>query len=157
MVGKNNFSMKIIITESQYSLLTEIDVNNLDDLERLGDYYDVVPKSTQKKFAEFLELVRKSGLVNMFESGQFLFMTKDHFDDMIKFRSHRENFDDRKKEIIENISSEIDMIRNLMIGSAIQYLEKNDLSLTDRNIQSTIKKIINNTLSFWMQNLIKKS
>lgn len=149
--------MKIIITESQYSLLTEIDVNNLDDLERLGDYYDVVPKSTQKKFAEFLELVRKSGLVNMFESGQFLFMTKDHFDDMIKFRSHRENFDDRKKEIIENISSEIDMIRNLMIGSAIQYLEKNDLSLTDRNIQSTIKKIINNTLSFWMQNLIKKS
>ena len=157
MVGKNNFSMKIIITESQYNLLTEIDVNNLDDLERLGDYYDVVPKSTQKKFAEFLELVRKSGLVNMFESGQFLFMTKDHFDDMIKFRSHRENFDDRKKEIIGNISSEIDMIRNLMIGSAIQYLEKNDLSLTDRNIQSTIKKIINNTLSFWMQNLIKKS
>lgn len=156
-MGKNNFSMKIIITESQYNLLTEIDVNNLDDLERLGDYYDVVPKSTQKKFAEFLELVRKSGLVNMFESGQFLFMTKDHFDDMIKFRSHRENFDDRKKEIIENISSEIDMIRNLMIGSAIQYLEKNDLNLTDRNIQSTIKKIINNTLSFWMQNLIKKS
>ena len=49
------------------------------------------------------------------------------------------------------------MIRNLMIGSAIQYLEKNDLSLTDRNIQSTIKKIIKNTLAYWMQNLIKKS
>ena len=62
-----------------------------------------------------------------------------------------------KKEIIKNISSEIDMIRNLMIGSAIQYLEKNDLSLTDRNIQSTIKKIIKNTLAYWIQNLIKKS
>lgn len=149
--------MKIIISEKQLKLLSELDVNNLDDLERLGDYYDIVPKSVQKKFAEFLELVKQSGLVNMFEAGQFLFMTKDHFDDMIKFRSHRENFDDRKKEIIKNISSEIDMIRNLMIGSAIQYLEKNDLSLTDRNIQSTIKKIISNTLAYWMQNLIKKS
>ena len=149
--------MKIIISEKQLKLLSELDVNNLDDLERLGDYYDIVPKSVQKKFAKFLELVRQSGLVNMFEAGQFLFMTKDHFDDMIKFRSHRENFDDRKKEIIKNISSEIDMIRNLMIGSAIQYLEKNDLSLTDRNIQSTIKKIIKNTLAYWIQNLIKKS
>ena len=149
--------MKILITQSQFNLISEIDINNLDDLERLGDYYDIVPKSIQRRLAEFLELVRKSGLVNMFEAGQFLFMTKDHFDDMIKFRSHRENFDDRKKEIIKNISSEIDMIRNLMIGSAIQYLEKNDLSLTDRNIQSTIKKIIKNTLAYWMQNLIKKS
>ena len=149
--------MKILITQSQFNLISEIDINNLDDLERLGDYYDIVPKSIQRRLAEFLELVRKSGLVNMFEAGQFLFMTKDHFDDMIKFRSHRENFDDRKKEIIKNISSEIDMIRNLMIGSAIQYLEKNDLSLTDRNIQSTIKKIIKNTLAYWAQNLIKKS
>lgn len=149
--------MKIILKESQFKLISEIDINDLDDLERLGNYYDIVPKSTQKKLAEFLELVRKSGLVNMFEAGQFLFMTKDHFDDMIKFRSHRENFDDRKKEIIKNISSEIDMIRNLMIGSAIEYLEKNDLDLTDQNIRSTIKKIISNTLSFWMQNLIRKS
>ena len=107
--------MKILITQSQFNLISEIDINNLDDLERLGDYYDIVPKSIQRRLAEFLELVRKSGLVNMFEAGQFLFMTKDHFDDMIKFRSHRENFDDRKKEIIKNISSEIDMIRNLMI------------------------------------------
>lgn len=149
--------MKILISEKQFKLISEIDVNNLDDLERLGDYYEIVPKTVQKRLAEFLELVRQSGLVNMFEAGQFLFMTKDHFDDMIKFRSHRENFDDRKKEIIENISSEVDMIRNLMIGSAIQYLEKNNLNLTDQNIRSTIKKIITNTLSYWMQNLIRKS
>lgn len=148
--------MKIIVTESQFNLLSEIDINNLDDLERLGDYYDVVPKSTQKKLAEFLELIRKSGLVNMFEAGQFLFMTKDHFDDMIKFRSHRENFDDRKKEILKKVSSEIDMIRNLVINSAVQYLEKNEKSLSDRNIQSTIRLIIKNTMSFWMQNLIRK-
>ena len=149
--------MKILISEKQFKLISEIDVNNLDDLERLGDYYEIVPKTVQKRLAEFLELVRQSGLVNMFEAGQFLFMTKDHFDDMIKFRSHRENFDDRKKEIIKNISSEIDMIRNLMIGSAIQYLEKNNLNLTDQNIRSTIKKIITNTLSYWMQNLVRKS
>jgi len=149
--------MKILISEKQFKLISEIDVNNLDDLERLGDYYEIVPKTVQKRLAEFLELVRQSGLVNMFEAGQFLFMTKDHFDDMIKFRSHRENFDNRKKEIIENISSEVDMIRNLMIGSAIQYLEKNNLNLTDQNIRSTIKKIITNTLSYWMQNLIRKS
>jgi hypothetical protein len=148
--------MKIIVTESQFNLLSEIDINNLDDLEKLGDYYDVVPKSTQKKLAEFLELVRKSGLVNMFEAGQFLFMTKDHFDDMIKFRSHRENFDDRKKEILKKVSSEIDMIRNLIINSAVQYLEKNKKSLSERNIQSTIRLIIKNTMSFWAQNLIKK-
>ena len=149
--------MKILISEKQFKLISELDVNNLDDLERLGAYYEIVPKTVQKRLAEFLELVRQSGLVNMFEAGQFLFMTKDHFDDMIKFRSHRENFDDRKKEIIENISSEVDMIRNLMIGCAIQYLEKNNLNLTDQNIRSTIKKIITNTLSYWMQNLIRKS
>ena len=45
--------MKIIISEKQLKLLSELDVNNLDDLERLGDYYDIVPKSVQKKFAKF--------------------------------------------------------------------------------------------------------
>ena len=69
--------MKILISEKQFKLISEIDVNNLDDLERLGDYYEIVPKSVQKRLAEFLELVKQSGLVNMFEAGQFLFMTKD--------------------------------------------------------------------------------
>ena len=149
--------MKIIISEKQLKLLSELDVNNLDDLERLGDYYDVVPKSVQKTFAEFLELIRKSGLVNMFEAGQFLFMTKEHFDDMIRFKSHRENFDDTKIEILKQISSEIGMIRDLMINSASQYLKNNKKSLSDRNLQSTIRMIINNTLSYWMQNLIGRS
>ena len=148
--------MKILISEKQLNLLKEIDINNLDDLERLGDYYDIVPKSIQQKLAEFLELVKKSGLVNMFEAGQFLFMTKDHFDDMIKYRSHQQNFDDNKKEILNKISSEIEMIRNLMISSAIAYLEKNDKELSDRAIKSAIRQIINSNMTFWMQNLIKK-
>lgn len=148
--------MKILISEKQLNLLKEIDINNLDDLERLGDYYDIVPKSIQRRLAEFLELVKKSGLVNMFEAGQFLFMTKDHFDDMIRFRSHQHTFDDNDKEILDKISSEIEMIRNLMIGSAISYLEKNDKELSDRAIKSTIRQIINSTMTFWMQNLIKK-
>jgi hypothetical protein len=84
-------------------------------------------------------------------------MTKEHFDDMIRFKSHRENFDDTKIEILKQISSEIGMIRDLMINSASQYLKNNKKSLSDRNLQSTIRMIINNTLSYWMQNLIGRS
>ena len=122
--------MKILISESQISkLLNEIDLSNTDELINYADYLMVMKTSMQKKISYFLELIKESGLVNMFESDQFLFMTKEHFDAMINYLKFKNNFDDETLEIIEKISTEIEGVRNLIISASVHYLDnkKNEL------------------------------
>jgi hypothetical protein len=148
--------MKIIISESQYNLLKEIDLLNMDDLIKVSLFLSSVGKSNKKTLNEFLELIRKSGLVNMLESSQFLFMTKEHFDDMIRFKSHSRKYDEDQKEIFKEISSKIGQIRDIMIGIAVKYTELNDMELTTQNINNSLRKVINSTLAYWAQGLLKK-
>ena len=148
--------MKIIISESQYNLLKEIDLLDMDDLIKVTLFLSSVGKSNKKTLNEFLELIKKSGLVNMFEASQFLFMTKEHFDDMIIFKSHSRKYDEDKKEIFKEISSKIGLIRDIIIGIAVKYTELNDMELTTQNINNSLRKVINSTLVYWMKGLLKK-
>ena len=149
--------MKILVSESQLNkLLNEIDLNNMDELIEYGDYLEVMKTSMQKKLSNFLELIRKSGLVNMLEAGQFLFMTKDHFDAMINYQKFQRNFDDETLEIIEKISNQIENIRNLIIQASVAYSEKKKLGLSNRELNYVLRKIINTTMRSWMQGILKK-
>ena len=149
--------MKILVSESQLNkLLNEIDLNNMDELIEYGDYLEVMKTSMQKKLSNFLELIRKSGLVNMLEAGQFLFMTKDHFDAMINYQKFQRNFDDETLEIIEKISNQIENIRNLIIQASVAYSEKKKLGLSNRELNYVLRKIINTTMKSWMQGILKR-
>ena len=149
--------MKILISESQISkLLNEIDLSNTDELINYADYLMVMKTSMQKKISYFLELIKESGLVNMFESDQFLFMTKEHFDAMINYLKFKNNFDDETLEIIEKISTEIEGIRNLIISASVHYLDNKKNELTTKNLNNTIRKIISTTLRSWMQGILKR-
>lgn len=149
--------MKFLMTEKQFNkLINEIDLNNMDELIQYGDYLEVMKTSNQKKLSSFLELIRKSGLVNMLESSQFLFMTKDHFDAMINYLRFQKKFDDKKMIILKEISKEIETVRNIIISSAMMYVENQGKELTNQNLQYAIRKIINTTLVSWMQGILKK-
>lgn len=148
--------MKIIVSESQSKMLSELDVNDLDDLMEITDFLTSLTKQGKEKLIDFLELIKKSGLVNMMEAGQFLFMTKQHFDDMIRYKSHSRSFNEDKQEIIDQISQEIGMIRDIMIGAAVRYTELKEKELTTQNINSSLRKVLNSTLRFWIQGLLKK-
>jgi hypothetical protein len=149
--------MKILVSESQLNkLLNEIDLNNMDELIEYGDYLEVMKTSMQKKLSNFLELIRKSGLVNMLEAGQFLFMTKEHFDAMINYQKFQRNFDDETLEIIEKISNQIENIRNLIIQASVAYSEKKKLGLSNRELNYVLRKIINTTMRSWMQGILKR-
>jgi len=149
--------MKILVSESQLNkLLNEIDLNNMDELIEYGDYLEVMKTSMQKKLSNFLELIRKSGLVNMIEAGQFLFMTKEHFDAMINYQKFQRNFDDETLEIIEKISNQIENIRNLIIQASVAYSEKKKLGLSNRELNYVLRKIINTTMRSWMQGILKR-
>ena len=149
--------MKILISESQISkLLNEIDLSNTDELINYADYLMVMKTSMQKKISYFLELIKESGLVNMFESDQFLFMTKEHFDAMINYLKFKNNFDDETLEIIEKISTEIEGVRNLIISASVHYLDNKKNELTTKNLNNTIRKIISTTLRSWMQGILKR-
>ncbi len=149
--------MKFLITEKQFNkLINEIDLNNMDELIQYGDYLEVMKTSNQKKLSSFLELIRTSGIVNMLESSQFLFMTKDHFDAMINYLRFQKKFDDKKMIILNEISEEIETIRNIIISSAMMYVENQGKELTNQNLQYAIRKIINTTMVSWMQGILKK-
>jgi predicted protein tyrosine phosphatase len=149
--------MKILISESQIKkLLNEIDLSNTDELIDYADYLMVMKTSMQKKISYFLELIKESGLVNMFESDQFLFMTKEHFDAMINYLKFKNNFDDETLEIIEKISTEIEGVRNLIISASVHYLDNKKNELTTKNLNNTIRKIISTTLRSWMQGILKR-
>jgi hypothetical protein len=149
--------MKILVSESQLNkLLNEIDLNNMDELIKYGDYLEVMKTSMQKKLSSFLELIRTSGLVNMREASQFLFMTKEHFDAMINYQKFQRKFDDNTIEILKEISEEIETVRNIIISSAMMYVENQGKKLTNQNLKYAIRKIITTTMVSWMQGILKK-
>ena len=149
--------MRLLINERQFKkLLSEINLDDMDELIRYADYLQVMKTSKQKKLSSFLELIRTSGLVNMREAGQFLFMTKDHFDAMINFKKFERSFDKKELEILEQISNEIDDIRNLILSASLELTKNQKMELSDKNIKYNLRKIITTTLMSWMQGLLKK-
>ena len=143
--------MKIIITESQYKQLTEMDFRNLDDIIKFGEFSEYFKKEDLKKINKFLLLIRELGVVNMFQAGDFFLMSIQYFKDFMKIKSYERDFDE---DLISEIEEMLPEINSIMVGAGIDVVEKSGSEVTPKSVERAIKKLVSSIMKYYMsQNL----
>jgi len=143
--------MKIIITESQYKKLFEVDYRNLDDLIKFGEFSEYFKNDDLKKINKFLLIIRKLGVVNMFQAGDFLLMSIDYFKDFMRLKSYERDFDE---DIIFEIEEMLPDIKNIMVGAGITYVENKGNEITPKSVERAVRILTSSIMKYYMsQNL----
>ena len=143
--------MKIIITESQYNKLFEMDFRNLDDVIKFGEFSEHFKKEDLKKINKFLLLIRKLGVVNMFQAGDFFLMSIQYFKDFMKMKSYERDFDE---DLVSEIEEMLPHISSIMINAGMSLVEKNDTEVTPKSVERSIKILVSSIMKYYMtQNL----
>lgn len=143
--------MKIIITESQYRYITEMDFRNLDDVIKFGEFSEHFKKEDLKKINKFLLLIRELGVVNMFQAGDFFLMSVQYFKDFMKMKSYERDFDE---DLISEIEEMLPHISSIIINAGISLVEKSGLEVTPKSVERSIKKLVSSIMKYYMtQNL----
>jgi hypothetical protein len=125
-------------------------ITDLDDLIRRHEWSRLFKKSDLKYVMEFLELIRQLGVVNMFQSGQFLGQTKEYMTKYFDLYRMQRELDDDDEELIEKIMEMAENVRNIMISAAITDLERNNKEITGRSATNRVNRLSTEIVKHFM-------
>jgi hypothetical protein len=128
--------------------ISEIDFSNTDEVMKYAELVRVLPKSKMKKVMEYLELIRQLGIVNMFQAGSFIGVSSEYFKDYMKLKSYEHEYDE---DLVDKIIEMSDEVRDILISTSIEYLEKNNKEVTVSNVQKRMKVIANSCLKVFIK------
>jgi len=121
--------------------LNEARIIDLDDLIRQHEWSRLFKKSDLKYILEYLEIIRRLGVVNMFQSGQFLGQTKEYLTKYFDLYQMQHDLDNKKEEMIEKILEMSENVRNIMISAAINDLEQKNIEITGSSATQRVNKL----------------
>jgi hypothetical protein len=106
----------------------------------MTDNPDVFEHFDWRFFRDFLEKIRKSGIVNMFQASPLIYSGKEHID-----RYYGEGNEDDEDYI--NMLEDADESKNKLIQGVVSYMEANnkgldDMSLVNRYAKNFSQKIL---------------
>ena len=113
-----------------------------NSVEEEYNFISLFKKSDFKRFLEFVELIRQSGLVNMFQSAQFFGNGREYLQKFINLHTHGDEIDDEKEEIYEKLLNDADFVRNMFINAAINKVESKNGEVTPENVRKNMKLLI---------------
>jgi len=125
-------------------------ISDLDELISRHEWSRLFKKSDLKYIMEYLEAIRQSGIVNMFQSGQFLGQTKDYLTAYFNLHRMQRDLDEDDEKIIEKIMEMSDNVRNIMISAAVTDLERNNKEITGRSATNRINKLSTELVKHFM-------
>ena len=102
---------------------------------------DVVLNFNRQKIFEYLDVLRKSGVINMFGAAPFLFSGRDWID-----RYYGEN--EENNEAFQEVLEMADDIKNEMILGMLKTFKDNTPALGD--MDHLIRKLSNRMVNYWM-------
>jgi hypothetical protein len=124
-----------------------------DDLDKLISHHEwakLFKKADLKYIMEFLELIRQLGVVNMFQSGQFLGQTKDYLTKYFDLYRMQRELDENDEELIEKIIEKSEMVRNIMISAAVSDLERKNTEITGRSATNRVNRLATEVVKEFM-------
>lgn len=125
-------------------------ITDLDDLIRRHEWLRLFKKPDLKYIMEFLELIRQLGVVNMFQSGQFLGQTTEYIKKYFDLYRMQRELDDNQEELIEKIKNMAENVRNIMISAAVTDLERNNKEITGRSATNRVNKMSTELVKHFM-------
>lgn len=102
---------------------------------------DVVLNFNRRKIFEYLDVLRKSGVINMFGAAPFLFSGRDWID---RYYGENEENNEEFQEVLEMA----DDIKNEMILGMLKTFKDNTPALGD--MDHLIRKLSNRMVNYWM-------
>jgi tRNA nucleotidyltransferase/poly(A) polymerase len=133
--------------------LQEARFTDLDDLISHVEWARLFKKSDLKYIVEYLELIRQLGVVNMFQSGQFLGQTKEYLTKYFELYRMQQDLDENHEELIEKILEMSEMVRNIMISAAITDLEQKNKEITPQSATNRVNRLATEVVKHFMGRL----
>lgn len=130
--------------------LNEARIIDLDDLIRRHEWSRLFKKSDLKYVMEYLNIIRRLGVVNMFESSQFLGQTKEYLTKYFDLYRMQQDLDDKNKEMIEKILEMSENVRNIMISAAINDLEQKNIEITGSSATYRVNRLATEVVKHFM-------
>jgi tRNA nucleotidyltransferase/poly(A) polymerase len=126
---------------------------DLDDLISHVEWARLFKKSDLKYIVEYLELIRQLGVVNMFQSGQFLGQTKEYLTKYFDLYRMQRDLDENHEELIKKILEMSEMVRNIMISAAITDLEQKNKEITPQSATNRVNRLATEVVKHFMGRL----
>ena len=121
--------------------LQEARFTDLDDLIKHHEWSKLFKKADLQYVLDFLMAIRELGVVNMFESGQFLGQTKEYLTKYFDLYRVQRELNDKDEELIEKIIDMGENVRNIMISAAITDLEQQNKEITSQSVTNRINRL----------------
>lgn len=125
-------------------------ITDLDELISRHEWSRLFKKSDLKYILDYLEVIRQLGVVNMFQSGQFLGQTKDYLTKYFDLYRMQRELDDNDEEKIEKILEMSENVRNIMISAAITDLEQKNVEITAISATNRVNKLTTELVKHFM-------
>jgi len=122
--------------------ITESRIGDEDDVEEEYNFVSLFKKSDLKELLDYIELIRQSGLVNMMESAPFFGSGSEYIRRFVDLHYYGKEMDENKEEIIEKMVEKADYIRNIFINAGINDVERQNMEITPKNVERSMKKLI---------------
>jgi len=157
-----SYTKKQILENSRYENMSSKDAvkfaKKYNEDKKTFKSFDSQYGDISKECFDYLELVRKSGIVNMFQAADLLWSGCEFIEKYAYINApnlHDDDYDDdyeyvendSQKEAYEEILERCDHIRNLLIRKSIELSNSDDI----RVIQNKIRKIGNDITSKWIK------
>ena len=121
--------------------LNEGRIIDLDELIKRHEWSRLFKKSDLKYVMEYLEIIRRLGVVNMFQSGQFLNQTEEYLTKYFDLYRMQQDLDDKDEEMIKKILEMSENVRNIMISAAINDLERKNKEITGSSATYRVNRL----------------
>ena len=130
--------------------LNEGRIIDLDELISRHEWSRLFKKSDLKYVMEYLEIIRRLGVVNMFQSGQFLSQTEEYFTKYFDLYRMQQDLDDKDEEMIKKILEMSENVRNIMISAAINDLEQKNKEITGSSATHRVNKLATEVVKYFI-------
>ena len=130
--------------------LNEGRVIDLDELIKRHEWSRLFKKSDLKYIMEYLEIIRRLGVVNMFQSGQFLSQTKEYLTKYFDLYRMQQDLDNKDEEFIEKILEMSENVRNIMISAAVTDLEQKNKEITESSATHRVNRLATEVVKYFM-------
>lgn len=130
--------------------LNERKITDLDELIKKGEWLNLFKKDDLRYVLSYLELIRQLGVVNMFQSDQFLGQTKEYLTKYFDLYRMQRDLDENDEEMIEEIIDMSENVRNIMISSAVKDLERNSNEITGRSATNRVNRLSTELVKHFM-------
>ena len=151
---ENGRSLSLVSSEDMWIMEKDLKVNIEEqinpELDGLISLKDIFKYSNEKIFFDFLSKIRESGIVNMFESGQFLFSGPQYLKKFLEFeeiKSGREYDEDMVEELMDMSQK----TRDEFIRMAMKMVEDEGTEdYSNRNLEKKIRTLTSKALKYYI-------